>query len=113
MDSAELYKRVGDYLKAIEQKPTLEICKCLWRFHPDDLEKEEAKRRRVRVDTHPICPLHTREGLVITFIEEWYDYTPDPPNTQESCDICSGYGCPDCRDEDTPIKRGSLPHEHD
>lgn len=31
-------------------------------------------------------------------------------NTQEPCDICSGHGCPDCRDPE-PMVTGSQPSD--
>lgn len=64
-------------------------CKCQWRIHPDDqggklghcaicdisFSKHTTDRhayrgiRRVRVDTHPHCPVHTKEGLILRFLE--------------------------------------------
>ena len=39
------------------------------------------------------------------------DLWPDPilGNTQEPCSICSGMGCPDCREDEQPTGSGDVP----
>ncbi len=80
---------VNTYVAKLETEESAEWCKCLWRIHPDDVKIRvghcricnEAKKhpihanhnfagiRRVRVDNHPLCPVHTKEGLIVGFVE--------------------------------------------
>lgn len=87
-----------EYIAAMETEESAQWCKCLWRIHPDDVniamgdcrecgqaytadihnfpaEKElddgHSFRgvRKKRIDDHPECPVHTKEGLLIHFVE--------------------------------------------
>ncbi len=84
------------YFRAMETEESAAWCKCLWRIHPDDQgikpgtcrecgataasgvhsgkskpEYNHAFRgiRRAKVDDHPECPVHTKEGMLIYFFE--------------------------------------------
>lgn len=80
---------VTRFIAVLETEESAKWCKCLWRVHPDDQEvtpgtcrtcggakkqHEEhgehhfAGIRRTRVDTHTECPVHTREGMVLGFL---------------------------------------------
>jgi hypothetical protein len=78
---------VEDFIRLIETDHTAVRCKCRWRVHPDDVmvkpgycrvcgDKPVSHRdhefkgiRRIKVDTHPECPVHTKEGLLLGFLE--------------------------------------------
>jgi len=86
---------VNTYVAKLETEESADWCKCLWRIHPDDQKirvghcrmcNQPKKQhlgtydtnnethvfrgiRRVRVDTHPRCPVHTKEGLIVGFVE--------------------------------------------
>jgi hypothetical protein len=57
------------YVNHIELTPTDDICRCVWQIHPDDKGKPKGQRRKRRVDNHPFCPVHTKEGLIKGFVE--------------------------------------------
>jgi hypothetical protein len=86
---------VARYIAAMETEESAEWCRCLWAVHPDDQEikkghcrecnqpqkadvhtvnadpdvhKFKGKRMR-KADEHPQCPVHTREGMVMYFLE--------------------------------------------
>lgn len=63
----ELPDLVREYIQAIETEPTEKHCLCTWRIHDDDVEKPEGTRRKVRIDEHAQCRVHTKEGLLIGF----------------------------------------------
>jgi hypothetical protein len=95
---------VNKYVAAMETEESADWCKCLWAVHPDDQElKKGACRecgatkdssihkpselewqseldhqfrgiRKRRVDDHPYCPVHTREGMVSYFFEWVFTY---------------------------------------
>lgn len=93
----DLRELVKKYIGQMETEESEEWCKCLWRYHPDDQEIEKGHcrhcelprkhdihegkdtvyggahayggKRKQRVDDHPECPVHTREGLVMYFFE--------------------------------------------
>ncbi len=83
---------VNTYVAKLETEESAEWCKCIWRIHPDDQKilvghcrvcNQPRKActglldgthiltgvRRVRVDNHPLCPVHTKEGLIVGFVE--------------------------------------------
>lgn len=80
---------VEQFVDALETGITEEWCLCKWRIHPDDqggkighcvfcgmnrnghVAKNHNYRgvRKVRVDDHPHCPLHTKEGLILKYLE--------------------------------------------
>lgn len=57
-----------EYVTYLETAETDKVCLCLWRIHPDDVALTE-KRRRTLVDEHPQCPVHTKAGRLVGFIE--------------------------------------------
>lgn len=95
IDLGSLHHDVAEFVTKLEVEETHKWCKCLWRIHPDDqgiklglcrecsgsisalIHKDIGADnyhtfrgiRRVRVDDHPLCPVHTREGLLVGFIE--------------------------------------------
>lgn len=82
------------YAQDIETGVTEHWCKCPWQIHPDDVNVQpkhcrecrvhandhdtpaspdythsfRAPRKR-RMDDHPECPLHTKEGYIIHFFQ--------------------------------------------
>jgi hypothetical protein len=60
---------IRDYVVRLEIDPTSTWCKCPWEIHPADVDKPEARQRKRRLDNHPECPTHTREGLIAGFIK--------------------------------------------
>lgn len=99
ISAEDLRRDAAEFIRLIETDHTAVRCKCRWRIHPDDVmvkagccrvcgepPKHEAHRglpedfeegkahhylgiRRVKVDTHPECSVHTKEGLLIGFLE--------------------------------------------
>lgn len=88
---------VNTYVGLLETEESADWCKCVWRIHPDDQDAKPGRCRkcnlapasvvhngaspipennhpfagirRVRVDNHPMCPVHTKEGLIAGFVE--------------------------------------------
>ncbi len=83
---------VHTYVAKLETEESAKWCKCVWRIHPDDqmirvghcrVCNQPRKGcmgmlnathvftgiRRVRVDNNPFCPVHTKEGLIVGFVE--------------------------------------------
>lgn len=58
---------VGEWVRILETQETLEMCGCTWIIHPDDVNKEEGKRRIRSGEAHPACPVHTKEGFILGF----------------------------------------------
>lgn len=67
-EAPELAER---YVAKIEVQVTDELCLCQWRVHPDDIELKEAQKkfRKVRMDEHPRCPVHTKIGFLLGFLK--------------------------------------------
>lgn len=89
--------QVREYIALLETEPSTKVCLCAWRVHPDDVDVPEdccrhcknpedhewhniydlvipeghkyAGRLLMIIDTHPECPVHTKEGLVIGFLK--------------------------------------------
>lgn len=59
----------ADFVEILETNQTNEVCDCQWIVHPDDEEKEEGTRRMRRGMPSPICPVHTREGMILGFFK--------------------------------------------
>jgi hypothetical protein len=57
------------YVNSLETSKTTDHCLCQWKVHPDDVDKPKGQRRVARSDQHPRCPAHTREGLILGFME--------------------------------------------
>lgn len=85
---ATLLRDVTEFVGKLETEESAKWCKCLWRIHPDDQWVPERGCRicgdkhkhhteghqfrgvrKVQIDNHPNCPVHTKEGLIIGFIE--------------------------------------------
>lgn len=85
-----LYADVAEYVGKLETEESARWCKCTWQIHPDDVgikmghcrdcgltpkahntEVLHAFRgvRKRMVDGSSVCPVHTKEGLIIGFIE--------------------------------------------
>lgn len=60
---------IAAWIQHIETSLTAIICKCPWQIHPDDANKKTGRRMR-RMDTHPDCPQHTKEGLIKGFLSK-------------------------------------------
>lgn len=65
------------YCSKLETSSTLDICKCLWRFDETDTRSDN-ERRRVLVQQHPACPIHTKEGLITGFLNYVYEQYQEP-----------------------------------
>lgn len=87
------------YVQALETEESATWCKCLWRIHPDDqgikpghcrecggspknvahqglpedFENGDTHHfrgiRKIKVDAHPLCAVHTKEGMVLGFLQ--------------------------------------------
>lgn len=71
-DSIDPMQRVAlvhRYVQAMETEKTKKWCKCEWIIHPDDVEKAEGQRRVRPGESHPECPVHTREGFLLHFFD--------------------------------------------
>lgn len=94
---ATLWRDVATFIGKLETEESATWCKCLWRIHPDDQgvkprhcricnETRNAGNhnsrtsdngdshafrgiRKTMVDQHPTCTVHTKEGLIIGYIE--------------------------------------------
>jgi hypothetical protein len=66
-DPEDLPLMIDKYVKDIETQETDDLCLCLWRIHPDDVDKPSDKQRKRRMDEHPVCPLHTKAGFLLYF----------------------------------------------
>lgn len=93
---ADIWEWAKEYSRWVETAETDETCRCLWRMHPDDIgtkpghctkcgnkkkhslhveESEEPDShlfrgmRKAMVDTHPQCPVHTKEGFLSGFFD--------------------------------------------
>ncbi len=89
-----LFRDVAEFIGKLETEESADWCKCLWRIHPDDqgikpghcricnTPKALGKHgydtpddhtfrgiRKTMVDQHPMCTVHTKEGLIIGFVE--------------------------------------------
>lgn len=89
----ELRQDVAEFLRILETRPTSETCKCLWAIHEADVNKPPSEQRKRKIDVHPECPAHTREGLIIEFVENYIG-----KSDELICSTCEGGGCPDCTD---------------
>lgn len=67
IDTNQLPELVAEYVGLIEKEVTNRICKCEWIVHPEDMNKEEGKRRIRKGETALDCPVHTKEGFLIGF----------------------------------------------
>ena len=56
------------YLAYLETALSADVCLCLWQIHPADVNEEPGKRRKHVKETHPACPVHTREGVLAAFL---------------------------------------------
>lgn len=56
------------YLAYLETALSDDVCLCLWQIHPADVDEEPGKRRKRVKETHPACPVHTREGVLAAFL---------------------------------------------
>ncbi len=66
-DSDSIARCAREYFEKMDTVPTREWCTCPWKVHPDDHNVEEGKRRMRRVDDDDLCPLHSREGMLMYF----------------------------------------------
>lgn len=66
---ADIPELVGRYVSTMETQRTDDWCRCEWTIHPDDRDLPKGKRRKIRSDTAPDCPVHTKEGFLRYFFE--------------------------------------------
>lgn len=59
---------VMQWIDRIETAETKTVCLCPWEIHPDDVHLKTGRRMR-RTDNHPRCPVHTKEGYLLGFLE--------------------------------------------
>jgi len=64
----ELDDLISRYIDTMVTGLTKDWCACPWLIHPEDLLLPWEQQRKRREDTHPLCPTHTREGLIKGFI---------------------------------------------
>jgi hypothetical protein len=60
--------QIGDYVLMIQKERTNKICKCEWIPHPDDAYKPIGERRMRRGEQSLECPVHTKEGFLLGFL---------------------------------------------
>lgn len=81
------------YVGKLETGSTTENCLCLWIAHPDDIEKPFDEQRKRRGNQHPMCPVHTKEGLISGFLEFVY-------KNPGVCLACP-WGCTSCTQDES------------
>lgn len=81
------------YVGKLETEPTVENCLCMWMIHPDDIDKSFEEARKRRSNEHPMCPCHTKEGLIGGFLKFLLD-------NDNICLACL-WGCNSCAGEDS------------
>lgn len=57
------------FVGKLETEPTQNNCLCMWIIHPEDMEKPFEEARKRRGNAHPMCPIHTKEGLIGGFLK--------------------------------------------
>lgn len=60
---------VGRFITHVETAPTTDVCKCEWIIHPADVDKPVGNRRMRRGDASLECPVHSREGMILGFLQ--------------------------------------------
>jgi hypothetical protein len=65
----DLTTHVLRYVDGIETGQTKDWCRCVWKFHPDDMDKPEGSRRKRRMDDDLTCPIHSKEGFLLGFFD--------------------------------------------
>ena len=60
---------IGQYITAIETGKSDDLCQCQWIIHPDDVDLPKGKRRKARGTVSFLCPVHTREGFLVGFLD--------------------------------------------
>jgi len=97
LNGTQLRKSIEDYTGAVETSETRAMCACKWTVHPDDTAIDDGccrecnqplksgthhtleadgdpdhkfkGKRMHRSDEDPLCPVHTKEGLIRYFFE--------------------------------------------
>lgn len=57
------------YVAAMEIQNTKKWCRCEWIIHPGDTLLPEGNRRVRMGEPAPDCPIHTKEGFLLYFLE--------------------------------------------
>lgn len=60
---------VGKYVSAIETGESDDWCRCQWALHPDGVKGANGKVLKRRIDTSFECPVHTKEGFLLGFLD--------------------------------------------
>lgn len=69
IDMSTVVDSLTDYVKSLETDVTTKHCKCEWIVHPDDVRKPESQARRIRKGEATLdCPVHTKEGFLLGFL---------------------------------------------
>lgn len=68
IDLSTVPDNMAEYVQLIENETTNKICKCEWLVHPDDEGKPEGQRRMRRGEQSLECPVHTKEGFLLGFL---------------------------------------------
>lgn len=67
------------YVKSLETEETTKHCKCEWIVHPDDIRKPEGQARRIRKGEATLdCPVHTKEGFLLGFLNHMLNQAGKP-----------------------------------
>lgn len=62
-----LLETVTVYVAALETSLSDGTCLCEWQ-----IVKVDTRTLKRKMDTHPFCPVHTREGLIIHFLQTYF-----------------------------------------
>jgi hypothetical protein len=92
------------YVGKLETGLTTDNCLCLWIIHPDDVEKPPEEQRKRRSNQHPLCPPHTREGLISGFLE----FVFKNPNVCLACP----WDCPSCTKDEADCECYEHMNDH-
>lgn len=66
-----IWAHITQFVTKIETSETPKVCYCEWTITSNDdplLMKLHGPNRRVIKESHPTCPVHTKEGLLIAFL---------------------------------------------
>lgn len=68
LNNPKLFNGIVEYIHMLETGMTHSWCNCVWRVHPADTAIAPDYQRRQRVEQHPLCRTHTREGFLVGYL---------------------------------------------